>query len=289
MTVRWSTVSPEKFLAGDSTGPGAGPAAVMVVRRDGAMTNHRTPAGTAGPLDLLDRHLARRSAGRAGADALGRLAAAGVPTAGCADPHDLTRSCRADGDPSRSETVTAALLPLASHDEIAGLCLLVLLGPALRRLAGRLVRMGVDREEAEQRVMAASWAAVTDGRDASADRLLGRTWSTLRTELRRELRRRAVESSVARHDREPADPRPALGDRAALVLDEAWRAGALTRRQVLLLHEIRVLDRSVDDVAGASGRSRAAVWKEGQRAARALRRFLADDPVDDLVVPGGVR
>jgi hypothetical protein len=62
------------------------------------------------------------------------------------------------------------------------------------------------------------------------------------------------------------------------VLDEAWRAGALTRRQVVLLHQTRVLDRPVDEVAGTSGRSRAAVWKEGQRAMRDLRRFLADDP-----------
>lgn len=286
MTVRRATVSPENFLVGLSAGPGPGPAAGTVVGRDGPMTNP-TADRPVSPLDLLDRHLARRSVGRRGTDALHRLADAGVPTAGSPDLHHLARSCRAGGDPARSEVVTAALLTLASHDETAGLCLLVIFGPVLRRFAGRLVRVGVDRDEAEQRVVAACWAAVADGAGVGAgagagagtvDGVLGRTWSTLRTDVRRELRRRAIEPPAAHSRREPVAPGLDPAEQASTVLDDAWRAGALTRRQVLLLHQTRVLDRPVDEVAGASGQSRGAVWKEGQRAMRDLRRFLADDP-----------
>gem|GEM_PF-7095584 len=162
-------------------------------------------------------------------------------------------------------------------DETAGLALLVALAPALRRLAGRLVRMGIEREEAEQRTVAACWTVlVRTGFEVTVDRLLGQTWSLLRTEVRRDLRRRAVEQMTTGHAREPADPGAGPGDRLC-VLADARRAGALTRRQAALLYEIRVLDRPIQELAEASGRSRAALWKEGQRATVALRRFLVDD------------
>src|ERR1700722_13845353 len=284
MTGRRTTVAPEKFLVGLSAGPGPGPAAGTVVGRDGPMTNP-TADHPVSPLDLLDRDLARRSVGRRGTDALHRLVDAGAPNARPPDLPPLARSCRAGGDPAWSEAVTAALLILASHDEAAALCLLVVFGPVLRRFAGRLVRCGVDRDEAEQGVVGPCWAAVSDGAGAGAgagagtvDGLLGRTWSTLRTDVRRELRRRAIEPPAPLFRREPVAPDLDPAEQASTVLYDAWRAGALTGRQVLLLHQTRVLDRPVGEVAGASGRSRGAVWKEGQRAMRDLRRFLADDP-----------
>ena len=277
-TVAGGRVSPERFLLGNPTGTASGPPAGTFVGRDITMTDTNL-------FDVLDRHLARRSVGWEGTQGLARLAAAGVPTAGRTDPHDLARSCQAGGDPIRSGAVTAALVALAPGDETAGLCLLVALRPVLRRVAGRLVRLGLDREEAEQRVVAACWAMLAARGATTADDLVARTWSTLRTEIRRELRHRAVEQPVTRHDQEPpaTDREPA--DRGSLLLADARRAGALTRRQAGLLRDTRLLDRSVDELAEATGRSRAALWKEGQRAAQALRRFL----VDDLDIPTGTR
>jgi hypothetical protein len=268
-----ATTSPGRFLRGILAGPLSGPLAATVVRRDGAMI-------TTSPLALLDRQLARCSAGRAGADGLARLAASGVPTIGCHDPHALARSCHGTADPGRSETVVTTLALLAADDELAALCLLVALRPALLRMTGRLVRGGFDREEAEDRVLTAAWETIATPEATvapTARRLVARTWSTLRTEMRRDLRRRAVEQPVDDWGSEPADADADPGERVSVLLADARRAGALTRRQATLLYDTRVLDRPVELLSVGTGRSRAALWKEGQRAEQALREFLARD------------
>ena len=79
---------------------------------------------------------------------------------------------------------------------------------------------------------------------------------------------------LAEHvDPEALDADPAV--RVSTVLLDAERARVLTGRQARLLHDTRVLDRPVAELAAAAGRDPRAVRQERRRAELVLGRHLA--------------
>lgn len=209
--------------------------------------------------------------------AMGRFAAAGVDTHGLDRPSELARWCHDRAHVVGAPRVVAQLVELAPDDEVAGLTALVALRPALYRLADRLGRRRGPSPDVEADVVAAAWAALGQvaarpPRTDVARAVVAAAWATLRTEHRRAREARAT----------PVDEPPEVEDSRSdpalcvpLVLWDARRHGVLTSRQASLLHDTRVLDVPVDEVARARGRSRQAIWKERRRAEALLRTHLA--------------
>ena len=232
---------------------------------------------TTTPIQRLSAHLTERSRGPAGRAALARWEAAGLDPGEATTPVELALSCHGRGNPGRSGSVVAELVRLAPVDETAALCALVALRPALLRLAGHLVRRGTAREEAECDVVAVAWEqlGVLGGvrrRYAAAD-VVDATWSRLRTLTGLRLRRTAWEPLGPQHDAVEAGADPA--ERVTTVLTEAVADGTLSARQAAVVHDTRVLDRPVAEVAARSGRDPRAVRTERSRAEATLRRHLS--------------
>ena len=205
---------------------------------------------------------------------LERLGAAGAALVGVHDLESFLALSRSRGKRVGRRNARAALR-VAPVDRTAGLVTLVLLRPALGRMAAALARRLRDREEAESAVVAIGWALVRSprsGRLAEPRTFVDAVW----TEVRRAhgLRRRGAPQLVPLRDLdldlirddEAGEDRPTL-------LDEALARGVLTFRQAWIVHRTRVAERPLTEVAVAMGQSYDAVRKERQRAEALLRAF----------------
>jgi hypothetical protein len=275
MTSNARCLSPQQFSPVAVSRCPFGSGAMTVLWRDVGMDH--PPA----PFVAVRSHLAARSAGRAGKDALARLAAAGVPVGDHADPLRLALGLRAGDPPLSTETsVAGALLEIAGADEVAGLCLFVALEPELVSMTLKLCRLGIESQEAASRVLAACWAVMVEPLIPGEPRFLGgvasRTWSRVRGEVRRELHRRRHGTRL-RQSFDAAQEADAL-DAAQGLLADAKREGILTAEETRLLYETRVLGRPVGAASVERGQSRQATWKARRRAESALRSYLTGEP-----------
>ncbi|MCU1493241.1 MAG: hypothetical protein JWO62_1005 [Acidimicrobiaceae bacterium] len=239
---------------------------------------------TTSPLNDITTHLTSRSAGSAGRRALERFAGAGIDCSNAASPIELALRCQSASDPARSAATVAGLVALAGADELAALTALVALQPGLRRIALRLVRGGAVRMDAEADVAAIAWERIVELADRThgphvARAVLEGTWSRARrlAGSRRSGQARTAPAVLCRdaHDHCAADERADPAVLVTLLLEDAERAGALGRRQVVLLEEHVVQDRPLALLAAGSGRSLVSLQKDRQRAERALRSYVS--------------
>lgn len=274
---------PEKFSSGDAMVTAAVTRAGTAVGRDGAMTpdhdiNPFRPARSNAlppvhrPLRQLSVELARRSVCADARDAAARLEQAGVPFGDCADLFELARSCQPGGDLDHAAAVISALSGLVPGTETAGLCLLVAFAPALEHMAAWLAARGAKPEDAEASAIAALWEAACRPGRREGSCLYRAAWTTLRHEVRRELRHRRAHARSTECD--SVELTPDVADCLEVLLGDAVRAGALRRDQAELLHALYEEDVPAWVLAASSGRSVWAVSMARRRAERALGAFV---------------
>jgi DNA-directed RNA polymerase specialized sigma24 family protein len=162
-------------------------------------------------------------------------------------------------------------LTVAPGDRLAALCVLAALGPGLVRLLRLAEVWGLERDEAESRVVSAAWEAIVGGASSAAG-VVSWARADVRNAARRERRRCARELAT------PSVPEVEFvefEDGGGLdLVGEAVDAGVLSQRQASVLWAVRAHAVSVADVAEAFGCTPAAVRKNLARAERALRAFL---------------
>jgi hypothetical protein len=237
----------------------------------------------------LGSHLAMRSGGREGGEAMIRFRAAGIDVGPSTTPVELALRCHGTGSVERSRSIVAGLLSLAPHDELAALTGLVALGPGLANLASRLVAKGWDRAEAESVVVAYAFEAVTGPRPrepveegpagmglaGTASQVVARTRSLAHGEDRRRGRRQRREVRWA-HNYDAEGPGADPAERVTTVLFDAVASGVITDDQALLVGATRGHDIAVGEVARFLHSSPAALRQSRRRAERALAGFLRD-------------
>jgi hypothetical protein len=242
------------------------------VWRNGSMTTTRSP------LTLLAEHVAQLSRRMEGVLALERFAGTGLDVAGAGDLTALVGQCVPPGGRLRRAEVLHTLLPLARHDEVASVCVVVTLRPELNRMARLLARVPLDHEEAESEMVAIAWDVVTKPccssrpRGCSPESLVDAIW----TEVRRTagMRRRSlIEIIPLAEDFDVPAPVVDPLERWPGLLAAAVAAGVLTPRQVVVIAQSRMDQRPLTEIATALGRPYDAVNKERQRAESALREF----------------
>jgi DNA-directed RNA polymerase specialized sigma24 family protein len=166
-------------------------------------------------------------------------------------------------------------LTLAPGDPLAALCVLAALGPGLVRLLRLAEVWGLERAEAESKVLSAAWEAIVGGASSAAG-VVGWARGDVRNAARRERRRCAREIAT------PSVPEVEFlefEDGGGLdLVGEAVAAGVLSQRQASVLWAVRAHAVSVNDVAEAFGCTPAAVRKNLARSERALRAFLDGAP-----------
>ena len=262
----------KKFVGGDVLEKSDGSSAVRVAWRDGAMT-------TAPLFDRLALDLAARSHGPAGPAALARFAAAGVDTAGHADPVALALACRAHPRSPWARTTVSRLATVVPGDATATLTVLLAMRPALLRLVRRLLRHGVDSDDAVALVVGQAFEVLADpslaARPDVARWIVRDTWCRCWTRCRRDRRfedrwNDGPAGDAALRSAEAAAVEPVID----AVLERAVRTGVLRPRHARLLYETRGLGRPLGDVAAEWGVDAGALASLRRRAERRLRDHL---------------
>jgi DNA-directed RNA polymerase specialized sigma24 family protein len=198
--------------------------------------------------------------------------------AGFATPAEVVRRCQVRGDSKTSNELFGALLRLAEADELAGRAVLHAILPALVGLTHR-VRTGPgtawpDPDQLDQDVVTIAWEQIVrlsgQALQWPAMAVVNATWERLRT----------VRAQHQRHNRplvelSEATPAEEYGERPAAeqllaLLGEAVRQGAIDTESASLIFRTRVAGFSPAEIAAASGRHAKAVYKQRDRAERAL-------------------
>jgi DNA-directed RNA polymerase specialized sigma24 family protein len=255
----------EKFLDGHTLGPNLQNSLRNPVWRDGAMTSARSP------LNQLSDHLALVARTPEGRQLFGDLRTAGLTPAGAVDLRGVLDPRNVTSALQRADLVEW-LARWAAEDHASALTMLALLRPELGVIAGRLARGGVPAAEAEGEALVAAWEVVASRSEATGAARLETIWTRARTATG--LRRTCPVEDVALPEGfDAADPESDLTERSPSLLAASVAAGALTPRQVVIVASTRLEGSSVAQVAKALGRPCWAVYKERQRAEKALRAF----------------
>jgi DNA-directed RNA polymerase specialized sigma24 family protein len=209
-----------------------------------------------------------------------RFRASGIDVHAASTPIELAQLCNRSEYRDVAEEIIGGLVAQAGRDEVACLTVLVALRPALIRIARRLARGGITSWDVQSDVVVAAWQAVIAASESpvstsAARRVVVATWSACRTESRRTLRSRLSEEVLA-DSLDPADRNADPADRVSTLLVDACRQGVVSRHQAVLIHDTRVLDRSINELAAASGTSPAALRKQRRRIEATLRGFATE-------------
>jgi hypothetical protein len=177
--------------------------------------------------------------------------------------------------PEARSVAVMALMRTARTDGRAALSLLGLLRPELEAMGRRLVRLGVERDEAEALVVSVAWEVVSGRRSPRCPRSTGQlvesVWRVARQEAG--VRRQRLEMVPLEADDDVSVPVVDRLERWPGLLASAVAAGVLTPRQVVIVAQTRMEERPLAEVARALGRPYGAVRKERLRAEAALRAF----------------
>jgi hypothetical protein len=237
--------------------------------RNGCMTSTRSP------LSLLGDHMVQFMRTEAGARAMTRFSEAGL---GADSARHLAAWLR-QGErvaqrPGRIRLVEF-LATLAPDDEVAALCLVVLLRPELTWITRITTSELVGPEEAEADALALSWEVVTTGHgDAEPIRhpaLINAIWTRVRRSCG--LRRGHLETIPLAHEFDRPAPLDDRLERWPGLLAAAVARGVLTPRQVVVIAQTRMEGRPLIEVANALGRTYDSLRMERARAEAALRQF----------------
>jgi len=198
--------------------------------------------------------------------------------AGCRSPADVVARCHRRGDTEGSNQLMSALLRLAATDHAAARAVLQALLPALAGLVRRC-RVGAgapwaDQTQLDQDAIANAWerimAAAGDPPPWPAMTIVNATWERLRTAVEQnQYRKAALVGLGAANALEVPDEESPI-DRIVLALGDALAAGALDNDAAGLILRTRVFGLSPAEEAAASGRTPHAVYKNRERAERAL-------------------
>jgi DNA-directed RNA polymerase specialized sigma24 family protein len=209
---------------------------------------------------------------------LTRLSEDGLNLEGAEDLAGWVRETTATASRFKRTGLGCVLASMARQNPTAGLCAIVLLRPQLELMCRRLVRCGVDPEEAEAEALAAAWevfahfpgpsdpVAITPAFVVNAIWVRCRRSSGVRRMAALELTWAPDSLDVSAPECDPLERWPGL-------LASAVAAGVLTPRQVVVIARTRMEGHSLTDVARAVGRPYGATKKERQRAEAALRSF----------------
>jgi DNA-directed RNA polymerase specialized sigma24 family protein len=228
---------------------------------------------TRSPLTLVCNHLAQLSRSAEGDAAMKRFTEAGADLSGAHDLSSLVHPVGGDGGLRRSRLVEE-LARLAPRDEVAALCAVVALRPELVWMCRQLAHTPWEPEDADGEVVTAAWGVVRRAsRHLRHKALVDDVWIEAR---RSSGYRRAMLETVPL----PEDLDIAIGEvdpteRWPGLLATAVAKGVLTPRQVVLIAQTRMEQRSLREVATSLGRPYDAARMERSRAEAALRQFAA--------------
>jgi DNA-directed RNA polymerase specialized sigma24 family protein len=229
-----------------------------------------------GVFRALDAEWRRVGTGRAAAARLEEWARREPVLGGFVLPSELVARCHSRDDQCFANAVLRALLRLGASDGLAARTVLQAVLPGLVGVARRArAASPCSRACRDQEVVATAWEQIT-ALSASppawpAMAIVGATWSRLRTQLGRERRWRDGTEPMGDREEPPAVlAGPSSGEVLLGVLAESVRRGAINRDASQVIARTRVLGSSPEDVARASGRTVAAVYKLRQRAELSL-------------------
>jgi hypothetical protein len=236
--------------------------------RNGSMTSTRSP------LTLLGDHLARFFGTEAGGVAMARFTAAGLP--GDSARHLTVWLGHGERVARRHGRIRLVefLATLAPDDEVAALCVVVLLRPEITWMARKTTSELVGPDEAETDAVALAWEVVTTGEDGEPIRhasLINAIWIRLRRSSG--LRRGHLETVPLAYDFDRAAPLDDPLERWPGILPSAVAHGVVTPRQVVVIAQTRMEGRPLIEVAQSLGRTYDSLRMERARAEAALRQF----------------
>lgn len=171
------------------------------------------------------------------------------------------------------------LVALAGESQIAGIAAIVALQPALLRVATRVCAPDAPDDDAVSEVIAAAWEALAVGDPVrpTMRMVVGRTWVTARTSVRRQRSSRTREV--------PCDAVEVTSWATGLVCESSgegttlgWavRKGLVSRDDARLIRLTRVSGIPLSQVASTLGIPRTSLHWHLQRAERAVRRTLRE-------------
>jgi hypothetical protein len=168
------------------------------------------------------------------------------------------------------------LVPLATDDEAAALCAVVILRPELGWMTRRSTRDPVGPDQAEADVVAVAWEVVTTKHECRSGPLrhtavVNAIW----TEVRRSagLRRSGLDIVPLADGFDQAAPEVDRLERWPGLLAAAVARGVLTPRQVAVIAQTRMEERPLRQVAVHFGRTYDSLRMERARAEATLRQF----------------
>jgi hypothetical protein len=237
--------------------------------RNGCMTSTRSP------LTHLGEHMVQFMRTEAGARAMTRFAEAGL---GADSVRHLTvwlrQGERVARRPGRIRLVEF-LVTLAPDDEVAALCLVVLLRPEITWMTRVTTSELVGPEEAEADALALAWEVVTTGHTKAElvrhPVLINAIWTRVRRSCG--LRRGHLETVPLAHEFDRPAPLDDRLERWPGLLAAAVARGVLTPRQVVVIAQTRMEGRPLTEVANTPGRTYDSLRMERARAEAALRQF----------------
>jgi DNA-directed RNA polymerase specialized sigma24 family protein len=233
-------------------------------------------AHRSGPLGQIAEHLARLSRTEEGTRVFERFACSGLDVGDSHDLGDLLGHCAGpDSESQLSETIRA-LVPLAPCDEVAALCVLVILRPALDRMVRLLARRAKDAEDAEAEVVAVAFEVIArkrlrNGQPLDIGPLVDAIWTGARRSAG--LRRHGLPQITLPEDFDQPSPEVDPLERCPGLLAAAIARGVLSAHSAVVIAQSRMEGRPLDEIALALGRPYNAVRLERWRAEAALRDF----------------
>ena len=241
-----------------------------LICRNGCMTSTRSP------LTLLGDHVVHLMRTGAGDRAMTRFSEAGL---GVDSARHLTvwlrQGERVARRPGRIRIVEFLAI-LAPDDEVAALCLVVLLRPELTWMTRIATRDLVGPEEAEADAVAVAWEVVTKGHSDSGPIRHPALVNAIWTQVRRSsgLRRQGhLDTVPLTEDLDQPAPLDDHLERWPGLLAAAVARGVLTPRQVVVIAQTRMEGRPLIEVATTLGRTYDSLRMERARAEAALRQF----------------
>jgi DNA-directed RNA polymerase specialized sigma24 family protein len=201
------------------------------------------------------------------------------------DPAAIVACCQLRGDAALSNRLLTALLRLASTDRAAGRAVLQALLPAIAGLVRR-PRIGngspwTTQAQLDQDAIATAWEQIMTVAGTPspwpAMAIVNTTWGRIRTIVEQHQRRTTALVGLGAAELVATHPERTATEQLVLALVDAVKAGALDRNSAGVVLRTRVLGLSPGEEALRSGRRSDAVYKQRERAERALIEFGALD------------
>jgi DNA-directed RNA polymerase specialized sigma24 family protein len=235
-----------------------------------AMTHHTNP------MHSLTAELRSRSASPAGRRALERFRREGIDVGWAATLGDLVERCHSSGAQAsdHARSLVDSLLALAPSDPDAAICALVVLRPALLRIARRVSGREPTADDVAE-VLVIAWEEICrPGAPRGSSVVVRATWTRSRSVIRR-LADRVAREELGEVALRPATPPTEDHLEARDTLASAVARGTITWDDAVVIALTRIDGLPVTVLAGLWGVTVSTVTSKRRRAEAAIREHLS--------------